>query len=376
MTSSNPTSSLATLDDCTRESAALFEAWRSGDDAAAWRFRWQHPEFRGRPVAEVRTADLQLADAQLVIAREQEFESWNRLAGFIETLARDADVRRFEAAADAIVTGDLETLRSRLREEPELIRARSTRRHGATLLHYIAANSVEQVRQKTPPNAVEVADMLLAAGAEVDALAEAYGTRCTTMSLLVSSAHPAGAGLQTALAERLAAAGATLVTSDPQSRSPILTALAFGYLDTARALARRTPPTDDLAIAAGLGLIDEAIRLLATADPLRRQIALALAAQHGHADVVQRLLDAGEDPDRFNPEGFHAHSTPLHQAALAGHREVVQLLVERGARLDIRDTINEGTPHGWAVHGGHREIAESLRAREGAQVWPGGAAAP
>jgi ankyrin repeat protein len=51
------------------------------------------------------------------------------------------------------------------------------------------------------------------------------------------------------------------------------------------------------------------------------------------------LLDAGEDPNRYNPEGTHAHSTPLHQAALAGHKAVVQLLIERGARLDIQDTV-------------------------------------
>lgn len=364
MTSSNPPSHLAPLDEHTRESESLLEAWRAGDDAAAWRFKWQHPEFRGRPVADVRTASLELADARLVVAGEQEFESWDRLAEFIETLGRDTHVRRFEVAVDAIVTGDLETLRSLLREEPDLIRQRSSRRHRATLLHYIAANGVEQVRQKTPPNAVEVAGMLLTAGAEVDALAEAYGTRSTTMSLLVSSAHPAEAGLQTALAERLADAGGTLAATGPESQSPILTALAFGYLDTARALARRTLPTEDLAIAAGLGQLGEAARLISPPNSRLRQIALSLAAQHGHRDVVILMLAVGEDPNRFNPEGFHAHSTPLHQAALAGHREVVQLLVEGGARLDVRDTLYQGTPHDWAVHAGHREIAESLRSKE------------
>ena len=43
------------------------------------------------------------------------------------------------------------------------------------------------------------------------------------------------------------------------------------------------------------------------------------------------LLNAGEDPSRYNPVGCHAHSTPLHQAALAGHIGVVRLLVQRGA---------------------------------------------
>ena len=59
--------------------------------------------------------------------------------------------------------------------------------------------------------------------------------------------------------------------------------------------------------------------------------------------MVRLLLDAGEDPDRYNPKGNHAHSTPLHQAVLAGHANVVRLLVERGAKLDIKDTIYEGT---------------------------------
>jgi ankyrin repeat protein len=75
------------------------------------------------------------------------------------------------------------------------------------------------------------------------------------------------------------------------------------------------------------------------------------------------LLDAGEDPNRYNPKGNHGHSTPLHQAALAGHDEVVRLLVTRGARLDIPDTIYESTPLGWAVYGGRTKIAEYLRAQ-------------
>ena len=45
--------------------------------------------------------------------------------------------------------------------------------------------------------------LLLEAGAEVDALADLYGGQYTTMSMLVSSCHPANAGVQVALVDTL-----------------------------------------------------------------------------------------------------------------------------------------------------------------------------
>src|SRR5207244_12396288 len=86
--------------------------------------------------------------------------------------------------------------------------------HRATLLHYVAANGVECYRQKTPQNAVEVATMLLQAGAEVDSVADLYGGQCTTMAMLVSSCHPAQAGVQVALTEGLLGFGAARVERD------------------------------------------------------------------------------------------------------------------------------------------------------------------
>src|ERR1700733_13991027 len=94
-----------------------------------------------------------LADAQFVIARSHGFESWPKFAKQLEALARkSSSVSRFEAAADAIVSGDATTLKRLLREEPELISKRSTREHNATLLHYVAANGAEGNRQKTQNN--------------------------------------------------------------------------------------------------------------------------------------------------------------------------------------------------------------------------------
>jgi len=271
---------------------------------------------------------------------------------------------------EAVITGDLATLESLLRGNPDLVRARSTRIthfdppvHRATLLHYIGANGVEGYRQKTPKKAVEIAKALLKAGAEVDALADMYGGHYATMSMLVSSCHPANAGVQVALVETLVDFGAAVeARGSAQWGSPLMTGLAFGYLSAAEALVRRGARVDNIAAAAGLGRFADAKQLLATADPESRHRALVLAAQHGHVEIVGLLLDAGEDPNRYNPDGNHSHSTPLHQSALAGHAPVVRLLVDRGARLDIKDKIYQGTPLGWAIYAGQTGIETYLRA--------------
>lgn len=346
-----------------RQAEALFAALAADEEDAAWCFKWMHPRFRGKGVEDVKAAELDAGDARLVVAQEHAFEDWDALTEFTEAVRRDGPVARFEAAVEAVVDGDVGALRSLLREHPELARARSTRRHHATLLHYVAANGVEGERQRTPPDAVEIARLLLDAGAEVDALADMYDARCTTLSMLVSSSHPARAGLQIPLAGTLLDYGAALEGPGTSWQSALLTALVFGFPETAEALVRRGAPVESLPAAAGLGRLEDAERLLPAADGTARHQALALAAQLGRAEVVRLLLDAGEDPNRLNPEGFHAHATPLHHAALEGHLAVVRLLVERCARPDIRDEIYRGTPRDWAEYGGRTAIAEWLRER-------------
>jgi ankyrin repeat protein len=267
----------------------------------------------------------------------------------------------FEVAADALVAGDFVTLAQLIRESPELVRARSSRPHRATLLHYLAANGVEDERQKSPQNAVEMARLLLNAGSEVDALAKMYGGEQTTMNMLVSSGHPAQAGVQNALVETLLDFGAAI---EGVGGSPLIIALAHGHRSAAETLAKRGANTDSLVAAAGLGRLSAAAHWLPNASSEDRHRALALAVQHGHVEIVRLLLDAGEDPNRYNPPGFHGHSTPLHQAVIYGHHAVVRLLLERHARLDIEDTMYHGTPLGWAKHAGHIAIEEYLVSSE------------
>src|SRR4029079_11861850 len=158
------------------------------------------------------------------------------LAAHVEATRRDgSEVALFEAAVESVVNGDLTALEDALRAHPELVHARAARVtkldppvHRATLLHYLAANGVEGFRQRSPANAVEIATMLLDAGADPNAVCSLYGGRCTTMSLLVSSAHPRRAGVELPLVHVLVDRGASLdAVGEGNWTSPIETALVF-----------------------------------------------------------------------------------------------------------------------------------------------------
>ena len=182
------------------------EAVITGDVSALDQLLCKHPQLfsQEHPPAYVPSGPgphYAGADARTIIAREHDFESFDAFARHLEARSNSASlVSQFESAVEAIISGDLTTLERLLRLNPALVRARSARRHHATLLHYVGANGVEGFRQKTPKNAVEVAEMLLKAGAEVDAVAEMYGGS-TTLGLVATSIHPWLAGVQGALME-------------------------------------------------------------------------------------------------------------------------------------------------------------------------------
>jgi len=329
----------------------LLKLWKSGDAEAlrrAWRF---HPRLNGhaRPGnrSESRTpAPFLLADAQLVLAREHGFESWPKFAKHIAALNRkDSLVPAFELAADAIAAGDAATLRRLLRENPALIRERSTRAHGATLLHYIGANGVEDYRQKSPKNTLEVVKILLDAGAEVDAVADMYDGD-TPLGLVATSIHPRRAGVQEALMETLLAAGATV-----SPRGSIVNAcLANGRGPAADFLARRGARLD-LEGAAGVGRLDVVKSffkgdgaLSAAATRRQMQSGLNWACEYGHAGVVEFLLENGADPGVPDDHG----QTPLHWAVIGGQLEITRILLRRKAPLEAKNAYG-GTVLGQAV---------------------------
>ena len=247
----------------------------------------------------------------------------------------------------------MDGLRDHLINHPGLVRQRVVFEGGnyfrePTLLEFIAENPVRH--DNLPPNIVEVARLILDSGARLEQRAID-----STLGLVCSGRVPREHSVQIPLIELLCDFGA-----DPDGAMG--SALGHGEFKAVDTLIRLGAKVD-LAGAAATGRLDDARRALPAAASELRHRALAWAAQFGHTEIVRLLLDAGEDPNRYNPEGSHSHSTPMHQAALAGHVDVVRLLVERGARLDIKDIHHQGTPLEWAEYAKHTELARFLRAR-------------
>ncbi len=315
--------------------------------------------------------DYEAGSAQAVVARTHGFKTWDDYAGFA-ALAKDehSPVARFEAAADSVVAGDVAGLERMLREDPALIRARSIRPHRSTLLHYVGANGVEPFRQWTPGSATHVLEMLLAAGAAVDAVADMYGGS-TTLGLVATSIHPKLAGLSEPLMEILLAHGATI-----DHRGPLVNAcLANGREEAAQFLVGKGAMLD-LEGACGVGRLDVVRGFFRDDGTLettatRKQMAdgFSWACEYGRLEVVEFLLDRGMDVGaRLRPHG----QTGLHWAVWGGHREVVEALLARRAPLEVKDESYQGTPLGWVLYhwGGlpepsansidHYEIVERL----------------
>jgi hypothetical protein len=368
------------LEQYQKQAKDLTKACRSGDPEAigTWARQWLRAlaagmesrdrlseaglDARGAQIAQFAhqvlrakgTSACTLTNAQFVIARAHGFASWPRLRRHIES-SRDEQslTAAFEAAADAIVTGDIAPIERLLTRHPALVRARSTREHRATLLHYISANGVENYRQRTPPDIVAIARLLLDRGADIEAQAEVYGSGCTTLGLVATSEPPRIAGQQRALIDLLLERGARMDRPGMAGRGHHLVAscLANGQRAAAEYLARRGAPLDRVS-AAGLGRVEDVRRAIAEGGDSARALdeMFYTACVHGQVAVVDELLAAGVAVDAE----LHGHGdghTGLHVAAYHGHTAVVTRLLRAGARVDLADKTWGTTPLLWALTG-------------------------
>ncbi|KAK3863576.1 hypothetical protein Pcinc_030672 [Petrolisthes cinctipes] len=95
------------------------------------------------------------------------------------------------------------------------------------------------------------------------------------------------------------------------------------------------------------------VRRLAEGDldlgvPVRGTTALSLAVYRGDLTTLTILVSAGAPLNRRSRDHLDRLETPIISAIRLGHREIFEELVNRGARLDLKDFYNQ-TPLWFAV---------------------------
>jgi hypothetical protein len=232
-----------------------------------------------------------------------------------------------EKAVRAIIDGDMAALRALLGADPDLVRVRSTSPHHATLLHYVAANGVEDELQRSPANAPAIARVLLEAGADPDAECECYGGRWTTLDLLLSSSHPAERGVQADLVEVLCRGGAKANGPDDDG-APLWTAITWGYTGSARRLVSCGALVDNVIAAAVVGEVADMDRYFGADGRLLPVASLRgqTAFSHGRPVDLQHLLEYA-----------------LIYAASHGRRDAVEWLLQKGPDLSVKEPVYGGT---------------------------------
>jgi hypothetical protein len=91
-------------------------------------------------------------------------------------------------------------------------------------------------------------------------------------------------------------------------------------------------------------------------------ISLQEAAADGDAKAVKSMIAQGVDFDG-REDGFY--KTALHRAAISGHKDIAELLIDAGARIGAKS--GGSTPLHYAAEKGHKEVVELLIAK-GADV--------
>ncbi len=98
-------------------------------------------------------------------------------------------------------------------------------------------------------------------------------------------------------------------------------------------------------------------------EKVQPDITLLQAIEFENVQIVQQHLDFGTDPNLvYIPEGFpFSGASALHLAVLKDNGEIVKLLLDKGAKIEIKAKDEfQGTPLIWAAFWGLYDMAKLL----------------
>lgn len=280
---------------------------------------------------------------------------------------------KFHPAIRAIKAGDLNGLRRLLDQDPSLATARSSRSH-PTLLQCLALEAIDVA------NKVEMARLLIDAGADINgALGAAACIDNVEIAALLLDRGAAinGLGSWSPLEEALYWNNRRVIDLLLERGALVHNlrmAAALGRMDLMKSLfnSNGTLKPEAGKIDWPFGELEKSNLNCQIKDELQAKVsqwsndrqdiidnAFVYACIHNQIDAANFLLEQGAQINAI-PPGFDYSGTGLHYAALNGHRSMVDVLIQRGADVNIKDTKVNSTPAGWAEHGGHKELSHYL----------------
>ncbi|KAI3540543.1 hypothetical protein CSPX01_08205 [Colletotrichum filicis] len=147
---------------------------------------------------------------------------------------------------------------------------------------------------------------------------------------------------------------------DSSGNKPFANAAKYGHVDVVKFLLkyrRVDPDTQISALGIQGGINQYGFYYYVLPEHAASQTPISLAAEHGHLDVVNVLLESGKV--RSDSRDDHGR-TPLSYAAEYGHLDVVNVLLESGkVRSDSRDDHGR-TPLSYAAEYGHLDVVNVL----------------